>query len=140
MSESQQQQREGIALALNSDFLNSLIDQIVKVCYYANKQYSYVIGDFSFPEYENANPEVLNSMRQGVIARLSNPNISDEENHNQWMKQRMSEGWSYGEVKDEDLKTHPYLLEYSKLPPQVRAKDAIFGSITLAMISEYFEI
>ncbi len=35
--------------------------------------------------------------------------------HEVWSKGRMDEGWTYGEVKDQEKKTTPLLVPYSEL-------------------------
>jgi hypothetical protein len=45
------------------------------------------------------------------------------EEHDRWMKERISQGWQYGEKRDNDLKLHPALLPWAKLPEAQRIKD-----------------
>ena len=50
---------------------------------------------------------------------------SPEENHNSWMKNRLENGWVYGEVKDIEKKIHPCLVPYEQLPKHQKVKDYI---------------
>lgn len=36
--------------------------------------------------------------------------------HEVWAKERMDEGWTYGSVRNDKLKTHPCLIPYEELP------------------------
>ena len=45
------------------------------------------------------------------------------------MKEKIENGWAYGEVKDPEKKTHLCLVEYSKLPQEQKSKDYIFQAI-----------
>ena len=36
--------------------------------------------------------------------------------HEVWAKERMSEGWTYGPVRNDALKQHPCLVPYEELP------------------------
>lgn len=36
--------------------------------------------------------------------------------HEVWAKERMSEGWTYGPVRNDALKQHPCLVPYDELP------------------------
>lgn len=38
-----------------------------------------------------------------------------ENAHDTWAKQRISEGWRYGEKRDDAARTHPDLVPYSQL-------------------------
>jgi len=46
-----------------------------------------------------------------------------------WMKEKLENGWTFGDVKDENLKTHPCMVSYSELPQLQRTKDFIFKAI-----------
>jgi hypothetical protein len=43
--------------------------------------------------------------------------------HLGWCAERRANGWSYAEVRDNDLKRHPLLVNWSELKPQEREKD-----------------
>lgn len=56
--------------------------------------------------------------------------ISEEEveylaiyEHDIWVEERMSNGWTYGEVKDVEKKTSPYLIPYDELTEEVKELD-----------------
>ncbi len=43
--------------------------------------------------------------------------------HQRWMNERLDAGWVYGEVRDDDLRVHPDLVPYDKLPENVKDYD-----------------
>ena len=43
--------------------------------------------------------------------------------HEEWMKERITTGWTYGEEKDIDAKVSPYILPYNQLSEPVKEKD-----------------
>ena len=43
--------------------------------------------------------------------------------HERWNREKFLDGWSYGKVKDEKKKTHPYLVEWEKLSPKIQEYD-----------------
>ncbi len=43
-----------------------------------------------------------------------------ENAHENWVKQRISEGWELGETLDDRAKIHPNLLPYAHLPKTAR--------------------
>ncbi|MCS6958407.1 MAG: RyR domain-containing protein, partial [Aquificaceae bacterium] len=46
-----------------------------------------------------------------------------EELHNLWMEEKLSQGWTYGPVRDNEKKTHPNLVPYEELPEDVKELD-----------------
>lgn len=48
-----------------------------------------------------------------------------ENTHEVWAKQRLSEGWVYGEKRDDKLKTTPCLVPYADLPENEKEYDRI---------------
>jgi hypothetical protein len=46
--------------------------------------------------------------------------------HENWTKDKVADGWVYGEVKDAAAKTHPCLVPYDQLPANQRFKDSLF--------------
>lgn len=54
---------------------------------------------------------------------------SPEELHGSWMQAYFSMGWTYGEVRDPEKKTHPDLVPYADLGQLERDKDAVFVAL-----------
>lgn len=54
---------------------------------------------------------------------------SPEELHGSWMQAYFAMGWVYGEVHDNDKKTHPDLVPYAELQRQEQDKDAVFVAL-----------
>lgn len=79
------------------------------------------------PYNEKINDDQLESIIDGVKFALANPGITPEENHNNWMKMKIEQGWVYGPVKDLTLKTHPDLVNFKLLPAVEQQKDIMDG-------------
>jgi hypothetical protein len=43
--------------------------------------------------------------------------------HERWMRDRIADGWSYGEARDDARRLHPSLVPYDELPEDEREKD-----------------
>ena len=54
--------------------------------------------------------------------------------HDVWSAKRLSEGWSYGEKRDDVKKTHPCLRPYDELPESEKAYDRATSMQTLKLI------
>ena len=56
--------------------------------------------------------------------------------HEVWAQTRMEQGWTYGEVRNDELKQHPCLVEYEKLPEEERVYDRNTAVGTLKLIRQ----
>ena len=54
--------------------------------------------------------------------------------HEVWSQARMEQGWSYGEVRDDQKKKHPCLIPYEELPENEKLYDRNTSQETLKMI------
>ena len=61
--------------------------------------------------------------------------------HEVWAKNRISEGWTYGPVRDDVNKKHPCLVPYEELPESEKEYDRATSQETLKLILKLgFEI
>lgn len=56
--------------------------------------------------------------------------------HEVWAAERIKEGWSYGEVRNDELKTHPCLVPYEQLPESEKEYDRNTSIGTLKLIAK----
>lgn len=56
--------------------------------------------------------------------------------HEVWAQTRMEQGWTYGEVRNDELKQHPCLVEYEELPEEERIYDRNTAIGTLKLIRQ----
>lgn len=54
--------------------------------------------------------------------------------HEVWAKSRISQGWTYGEQRNDELKTHPCLVPYENLPEVEKDYDRDTSIGTLKLI------
>lgn len=54
--------------------------------------------------------------------------------HEVWSESRIKEGWSYGEERNDELKTHPCLVPYEQLPEDEKDYDRRTSQETLRLI------
>lgn len=109
------------------------VEEIAAVCHEANRMYCLVNDDASQLEWMQAPAWQRESAIKGVQAVLDNPSITPAQLHEAWTATKIADGWTYGEVKDADAKTHPCLMPYVQLPETQRRKDALFGAIVRAL-------
>ena len=99
---------------------------IAKACYEANAAQRTAIGEDVPCSYKESPDWVKDSIKDGIMFHLANPDANDEDSHENWRAAREAAGWVYGEVKDEEKKTHPCLVDFADLPEEQQAKDRIF--------------
>ncbi len=56
--------------------------------------------------------------------------------HEVWAKNRLEQGWTYGEERNDVLKTHPCLIPYEELPQVEKDYDRDTALGTLKLISK----
>lgn len=107
-------------------------EDIARACHEVNKAFCESQGDFSQAKWEDAPDWQKGSAMMGVELHLSG-DVGPEATHESWMKQKVSEGWVYGPVKDADKKEHPCMVAFSELPPHQQAKDHLFRGVVHAL-------
>jgi hypothetical protein len=54
--------------------------------------------------------------------------------HENWARQRLTDGWRYGPCRDDSTREHPCLVPYEKLPESERQLDRLAAMETLKAI------
>lgn len=108
------------------------IEMAAQVCHEANRRYCKTIGDDSQPAWEDAPDWQRESAMNGVRFHIENPAVGPSGSHENWMREKEAAGWTYGPVKDAELKTHPCMVPFEELPFEQRFKDTLFVAIAHA--------
>lgn len=72
---------------------------------------------------EQPSDDQLQSLINGVKFALAHPDMTPEENHDNWMQMKEAQGWVYGTEKDMTKKTHPDMVPFGELPEVEKRKD-----------------
>lgn len=104
------------------------VEKIAELCHEINKIYCELLGDTSQKPWSEAPDWQRESCVNGVIFHLNNE-TTPEMSHVNWMKEKLNNGWVFGEFKDIEKKTHPCLVPYNELPKVQQAKDSFFHLI-----------
>ena len=102
---------------------------IARICHEANRAYCVTLGDHSQLPWEEAPEWQCESARNGVSFHLARLRSDPEASHANWLDTKEADGWVYGKVKSADMKTHPCVVPYDRLPEEQRKKDDIFCAI-----------
>ena len=69
-------------------------------------------------------PKELNSLLEAMAKNV----------HEIWALERINQGWTYGEKRDDVLKRHPCLIAYEDLPEEEKVYDRNTSIETLKLI------
>lgn len=107
--------------------------EVAVICHEANRAYCAQIGDDSQVPWNDAPQWQQDSAILGVRFVRANPNAGDAAQHENWMKQKLDEGWTYGPIKDPAKKEHHCLVPFHELPREQQLKDRLFRAVVLAL-------
>ena len=113
-----------------------MLTDIAKVAHEANKAYCETLGDNSQTSWEDAPDWQKDSAVNGVMSIQTGEITKPEESHENWLKEKDKNGWIYGEVKDAELKTHPCITPFDKLPKEQQMKDHLFFQIVSTLLGQ----
>jgi hypothetical protein len=105
-----------------------------RVCHEANRAFCETLGDDSQLSWELAPEWQRQSAVKGVQFILDNPGAPTSSTHESWMKEKIKEGWVYGDVKDPEAKLHPCLVPYDALPLHQQTKDHLFKAVVKSIL------
>jgi len=109
-----------------------LTAHIARVCHEANRALQVVTADPApSPAWDDAPEWQQESAMEGVTKAQNGE--TPEQLHESWCQFKENDGWTYGDVKDADAKTHSCLVDYADLPADQRLKDDVFGAIVTAL-------
>lgn len=110
------------------------LEQAARVAHEVNRAYCQAIGDMSQLPWDAAPNWQRESAVNGVRHIMANPETTPEESHQNWLKEKILTGWTYGPVKDVEKRIHPCMVAYDKLPIEQRVKDHLFGAAVRAVL------
>ena len=109
------------------------LDDIARVCHETNRAYCVALGDMSQLVWEEAPQWQKDSATLGVAFHCNTPYASPSASHDNWMAQKIADGWIYGPEKNERDKEHPCIVEFNHLPMEQQQKDVLFRLVVHTM-------
>ena len=111
------------------------VEAIAMMCHEANRAYCLSQGDSSQLSWEEAPDWQRKSAIAGVEFHLSRNvrPVPPSASHENWLKQKLAEGWCYGPVKDAEKLEHPCMVAFEDLPREQQAKDYLFGAVVATL-------
>ena len=105
-----------------------MFETIAEICHIVNKAYCDAIGDLSQQNWNDAPDWQKESAINGVKFHMEN-DVTPEQSHESWMREKLNNGWVYGDEKNADKKEHPCMVLYNDLPEEQRMKDKLFKAV-----------
>lgn len=113
----------------NSKGVSAAVLTIAIAAFTASGAYASHLGEDYPTSWDSAPDYVRDSVINGVEFLLENEAADAAASHENWMKFKLEDGWKVGAEKDGRAKTHPALVEFSKLPPEQQFKDVLFVTV-----------
>ncbi|WP_037162615.1 RyR domain-containing protein [Rhodococcoides fascians] len=106
---------------------------IASVVHEANRQLQIVLREPSIsPPWSLAPQSQEDSAVDGVVHALTE-NPTPAQSHENWLRFKLADGWTYGPIKNEALKQHPCMVPYVELPAGQKVKDSLFRAVVDAL-------
>lgn len=109
-----------------------ITEHLARVCHEANRAICVNAGDNTQVPWDEAEEWQRQSAMEGVRYVLNNTEATASDIHEKWMRDKLEQGWKYGEVKDAENKTHPSLVPFDQLSSDEKFKDSVFVAIIKA--------
>lgn len=109
-------------------------EDIARVVHAANRELQIVQGDpVPSPPWDEAPDYQVKQAISGVQEVIRDTELTPERHHQLWVDRMRADGWTYGETKDFDRKTHPTMVPFGELPTEQQLKDRLFIAIVRAL-------
>jgi len=108
---------------------------IAILAYAITAAYTVSIGAEPQAPWDEAPDEKKDSVLKDVEFLIANPEAGFDALHNQWLAQKQSDGWVYGEEVNEEAKTHPNILPFNELSQELQTRDQVFYGTVKAALS-----
>lgn len=109
------------------------VNDIAAICHEANRTYCASLEDHSQLPWAEAPGWQTASAIDGVRFHLDHPFAGPADSHENWLKTKIAEGWTYAPVKDPEAREHPCCMPFLDLPLEQQAKDRLFMAIVHAL-------
>ena len=120
-----QLEREGVINKMNFKKYRTLLD-IAQECHAKNNELMMMNGEEQRGSWGTLDRHTKFITLKSVIKALENPNLTAKEMHDEWMNNKIEDGWKFGDVKDAELKTHPLIIDFELMNDVDKMKDQNF--------------
>lgn len=91
-------------------------------------------GDLPVPPWLAVDNEKRAQVVAGVKFHAENPNATAADSHEHWRKYMEARGYQYGDEKNVKEKTHPAMIPFNQLPPDLQLRHKLFTGMCKVLI------
>lgn len=102
-----------------------------------NRAYCTLIGDTSQVPWFSAPQWQRDSAIDGVTKVAAGDVTEPGDSHANWLEHKKADGWTWGEVKDPEKKTHPSMKPFADLDRNEQLKDHLFVATAQGALTAY---
>lgn len=124
---------------MNRQLENYEIESLAKAAHEVNRAYCEAMGDNSHAAWDATAPDLKAIAKQACIG-IAMQDHNEEQSHEAWVAAKRSQGWNFGDKKDEFLKTHPCLTSFANLPIEQQVKDRLWVATVKNMTDAFWKI
>lgn len=101
---------------------------VARATHEAVRSYSAHFGYIVPPMWAELSGEVKATLMNSCINSING--LPKEDFHNNWVKMKIEQGWSYGKEFSLDNKVHPALMPYKQISEDLRRKNNMFWEVS----------
>ena len=117
------------------EYPQHMIEALMMILHNNDKAICEAMGDESQPDWLNVEQWQRDSAMEGIGFIVNNPDAPASALHDNWVKDKLADGWVYGEAKDANAKTHPCLVPFPELSLDMQIKDHVFKSTVKTLLN-----
>lgn len=111
--------------------------RIARVTHAANRVLTALFKDVPLQPIWKDTPK---GMQEGnvdtIVEMMLDNSLTPEDLHDLWCNSMSAKGWTWGEVRDSEKKTHPGLKSWSECSEPTRIKGEMFHAVVYAMLGD----
>lgn len=113
------------------------IENTAILCHEVNRAYCTLTGDTSQVPWNEAPQWQRDSALAGVTKVETGDVAEPGDSHASWLEHKTADGWTFGDVKDPEKKTHPSMVPFDKLSRSEQLKDHLFVAAAKGALKAY---
>lgn len=115
------------------------IEVCANAAHEVNRAYCRAMDDHSHAPW-SATPSHLQRVAKQAVIGIATNDYNAQQSHDAWVAAKLADGWRHGEIKSDERKEHPCLVEWEALPFEQRAKDELWVSTVKNMLDAFWRL